>query len=247
MSGDSSLLEILREANDLYQAEVVHQGKLYQRFAEDFVLSHEFHDALDAKSRNEHQKNYNILKSLLMNRRDLVEQFFYKEECSDDDIHQMIRLFNTTVFSNRRTNAVKEGHTEASVSFCSCLELDDCDVLARSCNDVGLFRDSVTASELYSLFDGGLEFPLRSRNNRLVAFFFDQLSIFSLIIRNWQNVIAKQKCILSSKEDAPLTQKALSSALYALNGVGLSSEERIIESSIKKVSDKYPANRKSGL
>lgn len=247
MSSDSSLLEMLREANDLYQVEVVHQGKLYQRFAEDFVLSHEFHDALDAKSRNEHQKNYNILKSLLMNRRDLVEQFFYKVKCCDDDIHQMIRLFNTTVPSNRCSNALREGHAAASVSFGSCLELDDCDVLARSCNDVRLFRDSVTASELHSLFDGTLEFPLRSRNNRLVAFFFDQLSIFSLIIRNWQNVIAKQKCILSSKDDVPLTQKALSSALYALNEVGLSSEERVIESAVKKVSDKYPANRKSGL
>ena len=100
------------------------------------------------------------------------------------------------------------------------------------------------ASELHSLFDGTLEFPLRSRNNRLVAFFFDQLSIFS---RNWQNVIAKQKCILSSKNDVPLTQKALSSALYALNEVGLSSEEKVIESAVKKVSDKYPANRKPGL
>lgn len=184
MSGDSSLLEMLREANDHYQVEVVHQGKLYQRFAEDFVLSHEFHDALDAKSRNEHQKNYNILKSLLMNRRDLVEQFFHKGKCSDDDIHQVIHLFNTTVPSNRRTNAFREGHTATSVSFSSCLELDDSDVLARSCNDVRLFRDSVTASELHSLFDGTLEFPHRSRNNRLVAFFFDQLSIFSLIIRN---------------------------------------------------------------
>ena len=103
------------------------------------------------------------------------------------------------------------------------------------------------ASELHSLFDGTLEFPHRSRNNRLVAFFFDQLSIFSLIIRNWQNVIAKQKCILSSKNDVPLTQKALSSALYALNEVGLSSEEKVIESAVKKVSDKYPANRKPGL
>jgi len=52
-SGDSGLLEMLREAYDLYQVEVVNQGKLYQRYADDFVYSHEFHDAIDAWSKNE--------------------------------------------------------------------------------------------------------------------------------------------------------------------------------------------------
>jgi hypothetical protein len=37
-SGDSGLLELLHEAHDLYQVEVVNQGKLYQRYADDFVV-----------------------------------------------------------------------------------------------------------------------------------------------------------------------------------------------------------------
>ena len=73
---------MLREAYDLYQVEVVNQGKLYQRYADDFVYSHEFHDDLDAWSKNEHQKNYRILDSLLSNRRDLIELFFNKENIS---------------------------------------------------------------------------------------------------------------------------------------------------------------------
>ena len=38
-SGDSGLLEMLHEAYDLYQVEVVNQGKIYQRYADDFVYS----------------------------------------------------------------------------------------------------------------------------------------------------------------------------------------------------------------
>ena len=63
---------MLHEAYDLYQVEVINEGKLYQRYADDFVYSHEFHDDLDAWSKNEHQKNYRILDSLLSNRRDLL-------------------------------------------------------------------------------------------------------------------------------------------------------------------------------
>lgn len=74
-SGDSGLLEMLREAYDLYQVEVVNQGKLYQRYADDFVYSHEFHDDLDAWSKNEHQKNYRILDSLLSIEETLLSYF----------------------------------------------------------------------------------------------------------------------------------------------------------------------------
>ena len=77
---------MLHEAYDLFQVEVINQGKLYQRYADDFVYSHEFHDAIDAWSKNEHQKNYRIVDSLLSNRRDLVETYFNKEEIDDADL-----------------------------------------------------------------------------------------------------------------------------------------------------------------
>ena len=87
---------MLHEAYDLYQVEVVNQGKLYQRYADDFVYSHEFHDAIDAWSKNEHQKNYRILDALLTNRRDLVENYFNKSEVSETELREMLTLFNTT-------------------------------------------------------------------------------------------------------------------------------------------------------
>ena len=46
-------------------AEVVNQNKRYLRFAEDFINSHKFHDAKDARSKNEHEKNLGIIKAFI--------------------------------------------------------------------------------------------------------------------------------------------------------------------------------------
>ena len=57
-------------------AEVVNQNKRYLRFAEDFINSHKFHDAKDARSKNEHEKNLGIIKALLFGNRKIVEKYF---------------------------------------------------------------------------------------------------------------------------------------------------------------------------
>ena len=85
--------------------------------------------------------------------------------------------------------------------------------------------------------------PLHSRNNRLVAFFFDQLSIYNLIIRNWQNVLARQRCIVSSTGKDTLTQKSLSSALYSIVDLEMSAQEKIIEEAVRPIGQKYQRKR----
>ena len=63
--GKEGLYKLCRELNSQYMAEVVNQNKRYLRFAEDFINSHKFHDAKDARSKNEHEKNLGIIKALL--------------------------------------------------------------------------------------------------------------------------------------------------------------------------------------
>ncbi len=241
--GDSGLLEMLREAHDLYQVEVVNQGKLYQRYADDFVYSHEFHDAVDARSKNEHQKNYRIIDSLLTNRRDLVEYYFNKIDASDGDLKEMLHLFNTTQPSSNTFVARKRVREASDFNLCSCLDNDDLDNLAHCCNEAQIFREVINASDLLSLLDGRMTMPLHSRNNRLVAFFFDQLSLYNLIIRNWQNVIAHQRCIVSSTGKDTLTQKSLSSALYSIVDLEMSAQEKIIDDAVRPIGQKYQRKR----
>ena len=236
---------MLHEAYDLYQVEVINQGKLYQRYADDFVYSHEFHDAIDAWSKNEHQKNYRIVDSLLSNRRDLVETYFNKEEINDADLKEMIHQFNTTLPSTHTFVARTKVRDGSDLNLCSCLDYDDLIILARCCNDAHIFNEVIDASDLYSLLDGKMDLPLHSHNNRLVAFFFDQLSLYNLIIRNWQYVLAHQRCIVSSTGKATLTQKSLSSALYSIVDLEMTAQEKIIDDAVRPIGQKYQRKRKS--
>ena len=236
---------MLREAYDLYQVEVVNQGKIYQRYADDFVYSHEFHDDLDAWSKNEHQKNYRILDSLLSNRRDLIEHFFNKENISESELMELLHLFNTTLPSSQNFIARSKVRDAADLNLCSCLNSDDLIALANCCNEAQIFSEVIDSTDLSSLLDGKLSQPLHSRNNRLVAFFFDQLSLHNLIIRNWQNVIAHQKCIVSSTGKGVLTQRSLSSALYSISDLEMSAQEKIIDEAVHPIGLKYQRKRNS--
>ena len=211
---------MLREAYDLYQVEVVNQGKLYQRYADDFVYSHEFHDAIDAWSKNEN-----------------------KSGVSEAELREMLNLFNTTLPSSNTFVARKKVREASDLNLCSCLDNDDLSILARCCNEAQIFSEVIYASDLLSLLDGKLSMPLHSRNNRLVAFFFDQLSLYNLIIRNWQNVLAHQRCIVSSTGKDTLTQKSLSSALYSIVDLELSAQEKIIDDAVRPIGQKYQRKR----
>ena len=218
------MLELLNEAYDLYQVEVVNQGKLYQRYADDFVYSHEFHDAIDAWSKNE-------------------ENYFNKSKISETELREMLTLFNTTLPSSNTFVARKKVRETSDLNLCSCLDNDDLGILARCCNEAQIFSEVINASDLLSLLEGKMTMPLHSRNNRLVAFFFDQLSLYNLIIRNWQNVLARQRCIVSSTGKDTLTQKSLSSALYSIVDLEMSAQEKIIDEAVRPIGQKYQRKR----
>ena len=234
-SGESGLLDLLHEARDLYQAEVMNQGKLYQRYADDFVNSHEFHDAIDAWSRNEHRKNYYILKSILYERRDLVESFFSKD-AGDEELNELLHLFNTTTPSSKTFVAPGKRERHPDVSFHCCIDKEDFEVIAMACNKAGVFSEVVTVEDLYSLLNGKTHSPLHSRNNRLVAYFFNQLATSELICRNWQIVLATKKSIVSSSGKRTLLQSDLSEAVYANSDYVPSSQMRIIDAAIRSIS-----------
>ena len=224
--GKSGLLELCHEAYDQYQIEVVKSNKLYQRFADDLVYSHEFHDALDARSKNEHQKNFNIIKTLLWERRDLVELFFSQPSLSDDSINEFINLFNTTTsIPNKNANHVPSAGER---SFDCCLTKDEYVILAECCNTMEIFTTKVSVDQVISLLDGSLTKPLRSKNNRYLAYLFEQLSIRSLIVRNWQIVIGSKKQIYSSSGNTFLTQKAVASALHQVSAGGMNATCKMI-------------------
>ena len=63
-TGEQGLFRLVYQAHEVYKAEVLTHRKCYRRFMLDFIHSTQYHDATDAWSKNEHQKNYCIVSEL---------------------------------------------------------------------------------------------------------------------------------------------------------------------------------------
>ena len=111
------------------------------------------------------------------------------------------------------------------------------EVLTECVNEVNMFRtkDSVTKEQLKSILDCDPETILKARSNRLVAHFFDQLSIHHFITNEWQAVVAKNQLILASRKNDYINQNDLSVAVNYLRTNFLEEEYTTIEECIKEL------------
>ena len=103
-------------------------------------------------------------------------------------------------------------------------------------NELHMFReDNITTEQLKSIFDCSPTVILKSKNNRLLAHLFDQLSHREYITKNWQAVIAINKLFKSSQKDDFLNQNDLSTATNKVQSMDLPHIYNKLELYIKKL------------
>lgn len=206
-----------KSAYELYQSEVIGDGKLYNRYASDFLNSHTYTDRVDAAGMNEHKKNFHIMEELLTVRQDLVQKYFVKKNLHYSDFLVMHREFNTTEQPPNSEKSIILGSSPArsafNPDFQCCFNSEQISLITHSVNEVHLFTSDVSETEVEALFTCCLEHPLKSACNRRVAFFFDALCEYKLISTRWQHVIDKTGLILSSTRNVLLNSSKLSTAL----------------------------------
>ena len=234
----SDLNSLLREAVTMYKSEVVTGGKLYKLFAEDFLNSHHT-DRRDAAGLNEHRKNLGILKGILFTRKDLLVQFSEVGTPDDATLKDLLHLYYTTEAPpGQEAGAAvsvpsKQNH---SLSLGCCLDNDQLSLIADCANEARVFVEVLDASILRSLLDGKLLVPLRSRNNRMLAYLFDQLCRHGLILPRWQNLLEQAGSILGPKGNKPLRHEQFSNALTHAKNTPNSMQKKIREC-IQKVQE----------
>ncbi|OJV35557.1 MAG: hypothetical protein BGO33_03860 [Bacteroidia bacterium 43-41] len=101
---------------------------------------------------------------------------------------------------------------ETKSTFEAGFTLPQIELLTQCVNEVRLFTENIAIETFENILSCTLAGPLKSRNNRLLVYFFSALDDRSLINRNWQAVIHKNRLFLSSGKNNPLTQTDLSSA-----------------------------------
>lgn len=213
----SDLNSLLREVLTSYKAEVVAGGKLYKLFAMDFLNSHHHTDRRDAAGLNEHRKNLGILKGILFTRRDLLVRFSEVNTPDDALLKDLLHLYYTTEAPPPKqegdtplASAAKQNH---SLSLGCCLDEDQLSLIANCANEARVFVEVLDASMLRSLLEGKLTVPLTSRNNRMLAYLFDQLCCHGLILPRWQNLLEQAGSICGPKGNKPLRHDQFANAL----------------------------------
>ena len=212
----SDLNSLLREVLVSYKVEVVAGGKLYKLFAIDFLNSHHHTDRRDAAGLNEHRKNLGILKGILFTRKDLLVRFSEMDSPDDALLKDLLHLYYTTEApppgqeADATSSTSKQNH---SLSLGCCLDDDQLSLIADCANEARVFVEVIDAPMLRSLLEGKLTVPLTSRNNRMLAYLFDQLCRHGLILPRWQNLLEQAGSILGPKGNKPLRHDQFSNAL----------------------------------
>ena len=223
----------------MYKSEVVTGGKLYKLFAEDFLNSHHHTDRRDAAGLNEHRKNLGILKGILFTRKDLLMRFSEVDTPDDATLKDLLHLYYTTEAPPGQEAGAAVSSTAVqnhSLSLGCCLDDDQLSLIADCANEARVFVEVLDASILRSLLDGKLLVPLRSRNNRMLAYLFDQLCRHGLILPRWQNLLEQAGSILGPKGNKPLRHEQFSNALTHAKNTPNSMQKKIREC-IQKVQE----------
>ena len=200
----------------MYQSEVATGRKLYKLFALDFLNSHHHTDRRDAAGLNEHRKNLGILKGILFTRKDLLVRFSEMDSPDDALLKDLLHLYYTTEApppgqeADATSSTSKQNH---SLSLGCCLDDDQLSLIADCANEARVFVEVIDAPMLRSLLEGKLTVPLTSRNNRMLAYLFDQLCRHGLILPRWQNLLEQAGSILGPKGNKPLRHDQFSNAL----------------------------------
>lgn len=196
---------LLVEAYRVYQQEVLQEGKLNRRFANDLAYLHSYIEIESEAEAQLHIKNISDIYELLTERLDLVKEFFTKEQFTQEDCELMLHRFNTQEPGDNPSTSKPQvlGYfTDQQIAL-----------ITDFAKEQKLFKKEVSKEEFKALFAGTLETPLTANHNGLVACFLDYLRNEQFLVYPWQKVIADQQMISSKSTGKPLSRENLKNAL----------------------------------
>ncbi len=236
------LYRLIHKAFTAYKAEVVANGTLYHVYVMEFLNSNRYTNRTDAAGLNEHQLDYGIVDYILNNRKDLVCEMFGRDELSDTYIEELIRSYRTTYSSPLPP---EEAAGIKPLPHCKSFECyfndGQMNLITECVNEAHLFDETVDVETMQSLFHGKLQKPLKSHNNRRIAFFFDKLCHYRLITGKWQNILEETGAIISPKGDRCLRDTDFSSALNRSKSHP-DNVQLMIHEMVKRIQEMQPNN-----
>lgn len=196
---------LLEEAYKVYQQEVLQEGKLHRRFANDFANLHSYIEIESEAEAQLHIKKITAIYELLTERMDLVKEYFTKDQFTQEDCELMLHRFNTQEPENSPSTSKPQ-----VLGYFTDQQIE---LITDFANKQDLFKKKVSQEEFKALFAGTLETPLTANHNGLVACFLNYLRDEQYLVYPWQKVIADKQMICSKSTGKSLTRENLKNAL----------------------------------
>ena len=213
----NGLFALLASARETYLRDVIDSSKLYRRFVDDFINSHRYIDCDNVVCQNCHEMIVHVVRSILHDYQDYVQQMFTAGSFSVDDCMELKRMYDT--FEIKYPAIGDDASlmtTTTSLSFGCNFSKEQMAGIVSCANTYRLFCVStVRVEDMEALFSCKEGFRIRVNNIRHVAVLFDTLLERSYIQSHWQSVLARGKFLLSKDGKRIVTATSLSSALSA--------------------------------
>ena len=239
-TGKEGLFRLVEQAYVSYKEEVATRQKSYRRYVLDFIHSQRFHDATDAWSQNEHQKNYHTVLELLRKQERLVRKQFDHDILDENGISTLLNEFyaidlpGTALESGcgDSGNAMQNGQ-ESNIRL--PLDRYTLDLIVQLANEVCLFKEVLNADNVVTRYATDTLQTVTSNNNTKLVLLLDKLASHDVITYNWQSVIAKKRLVISSSGKKHLNQHDMSSTLNRIKDTA----PNIAEKQFLAIIDKY--------
>lgn len=168
-TGEQGLFRLVYQAHEVYKAEVLTHRKCYRRFMLDFIHSTQYHDATDAWSKNEHQKNYCIVSELLENHEKLVCQYFSQSTLDETQIKKLLDTFNTSEHLQTKSriqsfqNSRQSEQPPLPDSYEPLIDKDTIGLIVQLVNEVGLFIEQLDVNDVITRYEKAMLNPVTSK------------------------------------------------------------------------------------
>lgn len=207
-----------------------------------FLNGHHYVDAGTAADKNLHRKALGAVGILLLERTDLVKQFFSKPSLETADVDKMIALVYTECRDNETSGRDTHKKTVLKVAIAPSLNCrvkeEDMVLLAECANQASFFKEIVNAATISDLLHCRLATPLVADNLMGFAYFLDRLSAMHLVGRNWQTTLERCGFILQQGENKPQGHASYASALSRARRSGCFRGVDVIDATIAHISKK---------
>lgn len=208
----NELFVLLSDAREVYLYDVIAKGKLYCRYVDDFINSHQYIDCDKVACKNCHATNLHIVRTLLVDYAEYIRHIFKADKFLLEDCVKLKKLYDTSEFQSLG----REIGIGSPLSFGCSFTKKQMAGITDCVNTYHLFYvPMVSIEDMEVLFACKKGFRIRVNNIRYVAVLFDALLEKSFIHAHWQSILFRGGFLLSKNGKRTVSASSLSTALSA--------------------------------